>query len=61
MVHAERVVAAVVLEVMGTDALCRDSIGDEQLRRAMMAGMAAGTYEIQLNLIARMQLGLPKD
>ena len=61
MVRAERSVAAVVAGATGLTALERGSLGDEQLRRSMMAGMAAGTYEVQMNLIARMKLDLPRS
>jgi alkylation response protein AidB-like acyl-CoA dehydrogenase len=60
MVEAERVVAAVAAEVMGPAALHEDSIFERQFNSSLTAGVAAGTYEVQLGLIARLCLGLPK-
>ncbi|MFI5040592.1 MAG: acyl-CoA dehydrogenase family protein [Acidimicrobiales bacterium] len=60
MVHAERLVGQVVTELLGSDALEQGSIADEQLRKALAAGLAGGSYEMQLNLIARLKLNLPK-
>jgi alkylation response protein AidB-like acyl-CoA dehydrogenase len=60
MVQAERLVGQVVLELQGTEALASGAIADEQYRKSMAAGIAAGSYETQLNLIARLQLRLPK-
>ena len=37
------------------------SIADSDLRKSMAAGVAAGTYEIQLNQVARRMLGMPKS
>jgi alkylation response protein AidB-like acyl-CoA dehydrogenase len=61
MVRAERAVADAARQVMGPDGLVADSIRDRQLHTALVAGIATGTYEIQLNLIARLSLGLPSD
>ena len=61
MVQAERVVADACLQLCGTHALEYDSTANHQLRKSMAAGIAAGTYEIQLNLVSRQHLGLPKD
>jgi alkylation response protein AidB-like acyl-CoA dehydrogenase len=60
MVQAERAVGAVAGELMGSDGLEYGSIADEQLRKSMVAGVAAGTYEMQLNLIAQLALQLPR-
>jgi alkylation response protein AidB-like acyl-CoA dehydrogenase len=60
MVDAERAVAAACLELAGTDALRYESVANHQLRKSMAAGIAAGTYEIQLNLVAREHLKLPR-
>jgi alkylation response protein AidB-like acyl-CoA dehydrogenase len=60
MVQAERAVGAAVLELMGAEALVEGSPAGDQLRKSMIAGVAAGTYEMQLNLVARLILGLPK-
>jgi alkylation response protein AidB-like acyl-CoA dehydrogenase len=59
MVRAERAVGEVGLEIMGAEGLVDGSLADEQLRKAMVAGIAAGTYEMQLNLVAR-ALELPR-
>jgi alkylation response protein AidB-like acyl-CoA dehydrogenase len=59
MVRAERVVGELAMELIGPDGLVAGSDGDTQYRNLLMAGVAAGTYEVQLNLIARMVLGLP--
>ena len=61
MVQAERVVGDLAMDLMGSDGLTHESLADDQLRKAMVAGIAAGAYEIQLNLIARLVLGLPKS
>jgi hypothetical protein len=60
MVQAERLVGQVVLDLLGSDGLEAGSIADEQLRKSLAAGLAGGSYEMQLNLIARLALGLPK-
>ena len=61
MVRAERDVAAVAAEVMGQAALLEESIYERQLNSSMTAGVAAGTYEVQLGLIARLNLHLPRS
>ena len=60
MVQAERSVAEACLRLRGSEALDYDSTANHQLRKSMAAGIAAGTYEIQLNLVSRQHLGLPK-
>jgi alkylation response protein AidB-like acyl-CoA dehydrogenase len=60
MVQAERAVGAVAGELMADEGLIYGSIADEQLRKSMVAGVAAGTYEMQLNMIAQLALKLPK-
>lgn len=60
MVQAERIVAEACLELMGADSLEYASLADHQLRKSLAAGVAAGTYEVQLNLISRLHLRLPK-
>jgi alkylation response protein AidB-like acyl-CoA dehydrogenase len=59
-VQAERAVADACLRLCGSHALEYDSTANHQLRKSMAAGIAAGTYEIQLNLVSRQHLGLPK-
>ena len=60
MVRAERAVAEVAMDVLGAEALVAGGVPDNAFRAAMTAGVAAGTYEIQLNLIAGQVLGLPR-
>jgi alkylation response protein AidB-like acyl-CoA dehydrogenase len=60
MVQSEREVAFAAGEVMGAEALVADSMFERQLNSSMTAGVAAGTYEVQLGLIARLCLALPK-
>lgn len=61
MVQAERAVGDLALDVMGSEALVERSLGDAQFRNSLGAGIAAGSYEVQLNLISRLILGMPKD
>ena len=58
--QAERTVAEACLRLCGPHALEYESTANHQLRKSMAAGIAAGTYEIQLNLVSRHHLGLPK-
>jgi alkylation response protein AidB-like acyl-CoA dehydrogenase len=60
MVHAERLVGNLVFEMLGADALRHGSLADESFRKSLAAGIAAGSYEMQLNLVASQLLGLPK-
>ena len=60
MVQAERAVAAACLAVSGSAALDYESTANHQLRKSMAAGVAAGTYEVQLNAVSRQHLKLPK-
>jgi alkylation response protein AidB-like acyl-CoA dehydrogenase len=60
MVQAERAVASACLALSGAAALCYESTANHQMRKSMAAGIAAGTYEIQLNLVSRQHLRLPK-
>jgi alkylation response protein AidB-like acyl-CoA dehydrogenase len=59
-VQAERVVADACVRLRGAETLDYDSTANHQMRKSMAAGIAAGTYEIQLNLVSRQHLGLPK-
>jgi alkylation response protein AidB-like acyl-CoA dehydrogenase len=61
MVRAERVVADLALDVFGSEALVEGSFLDDIYRSSLTAGVAGGTYEIQLNLIAGQVLGLPRS
>ncbi len=58
--HADKLVGDLALEIMGMDGLAYGSFADSNFRLAMTAGVAVGTTEIQLNLIASRVLGLPK-
>jgi alkylation response protein AidB-like acyl-CoA dehydrogenase len=60
MVEAERAVGRLAADLMGLDGLEAGALADDALRKSMSAGIAAGTYEIQLNMIGRLVLGLPK-
>ncbi|MEU7813894.1 acyl-CoA dehydrogenase family protein [Pseudonocardia sp. NPDC049154] len=61
MVRAERLVAELGLDVFGPEALVAETFEDSTYRQALTAGIAGGSYEIQLNLIAGQILGLPRS
>jgi alkylation response protein AidB-like acyl-CoA dehydrogenase len=52
IVRAERAVAELVLELYEGDNLRRASIGNAQLKTAMIAGLGGGSVEVQLNGVA---------
>jgi alkylation response protein AidB-like acyl-CoA dehydrogenase len=58
---AERVVSDLALELFGPEALEYGSFADAQFRMAMTAGVAVGTTEINLNLVASRVLELPRE
>jgi len=58
---AERAVAELALEIFGPEALEYGHFAEAHFRLAMTAGVAVGTTEINLNLIASRFLGLPKE
>jgi alkylation response protein AidB-like acyl-CoA dehydrogenase len=58
---ADRAVGDLALEIWGAEALVHGSAGDANFRASMSCGIATGTTEINLNLIAERLLGLPKD
>ncbi len=58
---AEGGVAVLALELFGSEALERGSFADAHFRLAMTAGVAVGTTEVNLNLIASRFLGLPRE
>jgi len=60
MVQADRAVANAILAVLGSDALGAEEVASDQLFTAFTAGVATGTYEVQLELISRLVLGLPR-
>ncbi|MBO2457548.1 acyl-CoA dehydrogenase family protein [Actinomadura violacea] len=61
MVQAERAVGDLALDALGGEALVEGALGDAQFRNSLGAGIAAGSYEVQLNLISRLILKLPKE
>ena len=61
MVQADRAVGELALDIMGSEGLAANSLADEQFRSALPAGVAAGTLEVQLNLVSRAVLGLPRS
>ncbi len=60
IVRAERAVADLAVDVMKGESLIRGSIADGEFRTSMIAGLGGGSYEMQLNLISRLWLKLPK-
>ncbi len=58
---AERAVSELALELFGPDALEYGSFADAHFRLAMTAGVAVGTTEVNLNLVASRMLGLPRE
>lgn len=60
MVQAERLVGGLLLDIYGPGGLEVGSPASDHLRKSMTAGLAGGSYEMQLNLISRLLLRLPK-
>lgn len=58
---AERAVADLALELFGGEAAAYGSFADAHFRMAMTAGVAVGTTEVNLNLIASRVLALPRE
>jgi len=58
---AERAVADLAMEIHGSDGLEYGSFADSHFRLAMTAGVAVGTTEVNLNLVASRFLGLPRE
>jgi alkylation response protein AidB-like acyl-CoA dehydrogenase len=58
---ADRAVGDLALELGGASALVYGSVGDANFRAALPAGVATGTSEVNLNLIAQRWLGLPRQ
>jgi alkylation response protein AidB-like acyl-CoA dehydrogenase len=58
IVRGERAVAELGMDLMGAEGLLRRSRADSHVRTAMIAGLGGGSYEVQLNLIARLCLGM---
>ncbi len=60
IVRAERLVADLVVDLLAEESLVSGSIADGEFRTSMIAGLGGGSYEMQLNLISRLWLNLPK-
>ena len=58
---AERAVSDLALELFGPEAAEYGSFADAHFRLAMTAGVAVGTTEVNLNLVASRVLGLPRE
>ena len=58
---AERAVADLALELFGPEALEYGHFAESHFRLAMTAGVAVGTTEVNLNLVASRFLGLPRE
>ena len=58
--ECERAVADLATELLAPEGVFGGNLADVQQRNALAVGMAGGTYEIQLNLIAEMMLGLER-
>jgi alkylation response protein AidB-like acyl-CoA dehydrogenase len=58
---AERAVSELALELFGSDALEYGHVAEQHFRMAMTAGVAVGTTEVNLNLVASRFLGLPRE
>jgi alkylation response protein AidB-like acyl-CoA dehydrogenase len=59
--RAEQAVSDLALELFGAEALAYGSFADAHFRLAMTAGVAVGTTEINLNLVATRVLDLPRE
>ena len=59
--RAEQAVAELALELYGAEALAYGHFAESHYRLAMTAGVAVGTTEINLNLVASRFLGLPRE
>ncbi len=58
---AERAVSELGLAIFGTEGLAYGNFAESHFRMAMTAGVAVGTTEINLNLVANRLLGLPRE
>jgi alkylation response protein AidB-like acyl-CoA dehydrogenase len=58
---AEQAVSELALELFGPEALAYGNAAESHFRLAMTAGVAVGTTEINLNLVANRFLGLPRE
>jgi alkylation response protein AidB-like acyl-CoA dehydrogenase len=59
--QAERAVSELALELFGPEALEHGHFAEAHFRLALTAGVAVGTTEINLNLVASRFLGLPRE
>ena len=57
----ENAISELALEIYGPEALAYGNFAESYFRLAMPAGVAVGTTEINLNLIASRYLGLPRE
>ena len=57
IVRAERQAAELALDMSGTESVLLGSVGNSQMKTAMIAGLGGGSVEVQLNLISRALLG----
>jgi alkylation response protein AidB-like acyl-CoA dehydrogenase len=57
IVRCERTVAELTLDLLEDECLELGSMGNGQLKTAMIAGLGGGSAEVQLNAIARVLLG----
>ena len=60
IISAERLVGSVATMLAGMTGLGEGTAADQQQRNALTGGLTSGSYELQLNLIAR-HLGLPRS
>ena len=58
--RTDRAIGELAVEILGPDALEYGSFADANFRLAMTAGVAVGATEVQLHLVARRFLELPK-
>jgi len=58
---AERAVSELALEMFGSESLEHGHFAESHFRLAMTAGVAVGTTEINLNLVASRFLSLPRE
>ncbi len=58
---AERAVSELGLAIFGSEGLEYGNFAESHFRMAMTAGVAVGTTEINLNLVANRFLGLPRE
>jgi len=61
MVRADKLVAETAFEIMGQVSVDDDSLAGQNYFSALTAGVAAGSYKVNLDLIARQVLMLPRS